>query len=85
MFGWLVWRDLILAWRRRADVLATLSAYDLGFIDSTGLNLLVRTVGDARIKHWRFIIEPELTPQVLGLFKLVQLEHFLLDADGVRA
>src|SRR5207244_2816701 len=24
MFGWLVWRDLILAWRRRADVLSTL-------------------------------------------------------------
>jgi heme exporter protein B len=24
MFGWLVWRDLILAWRRRADVLASL-------------------------------------------------------------
>ena len=24
MFSWLVWRDLILAWRRRADVLATL-------------------------------------------------------------
>ena len=24
MFAWLVWRDLILAWRRRADVLATL-------------------------------------------------------------
>ena len=24
MFGWLVWRDLMLAWRRRADVLATL-------------------------------------------------------------
>jgi len=24
MFLWLVWRDLILAWRRRADVLATL-------------------------------------------------------------
>jgi heme exporter protein B len=24
VFGWLVWRDLILAWRRRADVLATL-------------------------------------------------------------
>ena len=24
MFGWLIWRDLILAWRRRADVLATL-------------------------------------------------------------
>jgi heme exporter protein B len=24
MFAWVVWRDLILAWRRRADVLATL-------------------------------------------------------------
>jgi heme exporter protein B len=24
MFGWLVWRDLMLAWRRRSDVLATL-------------------------------------------------------------
>ena len=24
MFWWLVWRDLVLAWRRRADVLATL-------------------------------------------------------------
>src|SRR5438128_3230163 len=24
MFGWIVWRDLILAWRRRADVLASL-------------------------------------------------------------
>lgn len=24
MFRWLVWRDIILAWRRRADVLATL-------------------------------------------------------------
>jgi len=23
MFGWLVWRDLLLAWRRRSDVLAT--------------------------------------------------------------
>jgi len=23
MFGWLVWRDLVLAWRRRSDVLAT--------------------------------------------------------------
>ncbi len=24
MFGWLVWRDLVLSWRRRSDVLATL-------------------------------------------------------------
>jgi anti-anti-sigma factor len=54
----------------------------LQFIDSTGLGLLVRTVGDARIKRWRFQIEPDLPPQVLGLFKLVQLDHFLVDAHG---
>src|SRR5713101_6012676 len=37
MFRWIVWRDLILAWRRRTDVLATLfffvivvSLYPLG-------------------------------------------------------
>src|SRR6195256_2944324 len=29
MFGWLVWRDLILAWRRRTDVLATLFFFGL--------------------------------------------------------
>src|SRR5260221_2485765 len=27
MFGWLVWRDLILAWRRRADVLSTVFCF----------------------------------------------------------
>jgi anti-anti-sigma factor len=56
----------------------------LEFIDTTGLHLLVRTVGDARIKRWRFVIEPKLAPQVRGLFKLVQLDHFLLDADPAR-
>jgi len=56
----------------------------LEFIDSTGLHLLIRTVGDARIKRWRFVIEPELTPQVLGLFKLVRLDQFILSADSAR-
>ena len=52
----------------------------LKYIDSTGLHLLVRTVGEARIKHWRLWIEPDLGAQVLRLFKLVQLEDFLTGA-----
>ena len=57
---------------------------ELDFIDSTALHLLVRTVGDARIKRWQFIIEPDVSPQVMGRFKLVQLEHFLLRGDNTR-
>jgi anti-anti-sigma factor len=66
----------------RSPVRLDLSA--LEFIDSTGLHLLIRTVGDARIKRWRFVIEPELTPQVLGLFKLVRLDGFILSGDAAR-
>lgn len=60
----------------RAPVRLDLS--QLRFIDSTGLGLLVRTVGDARIKHWQFKIDSDLPPQVMGLFKMVQLDHFLV-------
>lgn len=57
----------------------------LQFIDSTGLSLLIRTVGDARIKKWRFVIDSNLTPQVRGLFKLARLEYFLTNADSATA
>jgi anti-anti-sigma factor len=55
---------------------------NLNFIDATGLHLLVRTVGDARIKHWHLRIEPRLNPQVMRLFKLVHLEGFV--AAGIK-
>ena len=35
---------------RKSPVRLDLSHLD--FIDSTGLHLLIRTVGDARMKHW---------------------------------
>lgn len=54
----------------------------LQFIDSTGLSLLVRTVGDSRMKKWRFVIDPNLAPQVRGLFKLARLEYFLTEGDS---
>lgn len=62
---------------RRTPVWLDLSR--LEFIDSTGLSLLIRTVGDARIKKWRFVIDSQLSPQVRGLFKLARLEYFLTD------
>ena len=43
----------------------------LEFIDSTGIHLLIRTVGDARIKHWNVRIEPDVSRPVMSLFKLL--------------
>jgi anti-anti-sigma factor len=51
----------------------------LEFIDSTGIRLLIQSVGDARIKGWQFQIDSELAPQVMSLFRLVHLDRFLDD------
>jgi|SRR5437588_3972899 len=48
----------------------------LEFIDSTGLHLLIRSVGDARTNGWRLEIEPELSVTVSRLFKLVHFDPF---------
>jgi anti-anti-sigma factor len=50
----------------------------LEFIDSSGIHLLVQTIGEARLKHWEVEIEPDLSPQVRRLFKLVHLDRFVL-------
>jgi anti-anti-sigma factor len=49
----------------------------LEFIDSTGLDLLIRTIGDARLRRWQLQIEPEVAPQVMRLFRLVHLDRFV--------
>lgn len=51
----------------------------LDFIDSSGIHLLVQTIGEARLKHWEVVIEPNLSPQVQRLFKLVHLDRFVLN------
>jgi anti-anti-sigma factor len=61
---------------RRSPVRLDLSK--LQFIDSAGIHLLIQTIGEARIKHWELEIEPELTPQVLRVFRLVHLDRFVL-------
>ena len=48
------------------------------FIDSTGIRLLIQTVGEARIKGWPFQIEPDVRPEVMRLFRLVRIEHFVM-------
>ncbi|HZU61977.1 MAG TPA: STAS domain-containing protein [Solirubrobacteraceae bacterium] len=53
----------------------------LEFIDSTGVRVLVQSVGDARIKRWQFQIERELAPQVASLFRLMHLDRFI-EGDG---
>ena len=54
----------------------------LEFIDSTGIHLLIQTIGDARMKGWPFRIDPDISPPVLRLLRLVHLDHFALDGDG---
>ena len=48
MFGWVLWRDLILAWRRRADVLATLWMLDevLTSLDDAAVRLSLEFMSD---------------------------------------
>ncbi len=53
----------------------------LDFIDSTGIRLIVQSVGDARIKGWQFQIDRDLSAPVASVFRLVHLDRFV-EADG---
>lgn len=48
----------------------------LAFIDSTGLHLLIRAVGDARMDGWELKIEPDISRTVSQLFQLVHFNPF---------
>jgi anti-anti-sigma factor len=48
----------------------------LEFIDSTGLHLLIRAVGDARTNGWELQIEPEVSHTVDRLFRLAHFDPF---------
>lgn len=52
---------------------------NLDFIDSTGLHLLIREFGEARVKRWELQIERDLSHQLMRLFKLVHIEHLVRD------
>jgi anti-anti-sigma factor len=63
----------------RSPVRLDLSKLD--FIDSTGVHLLVRMVGDARRKHWQLQIEPNLAPQVKHVVTVMHLERIVGGGD----
>jgi anti-anti-sigma factor len=56
----------------------TLDVSQLEFIDSTGIHLLIQTIGDARMKRWPFQIDRDVSPPVMRLLKLVHLDQFAL-------
>jgi anti-anti-sigma factor len=62
---------------RNAPVRLDLSK--LEFIDSVGIHLLIRTIGEARMKGWPFRIEPDVAPQAMRLLRLFRLDHFFID------
>jgi anti-anti-sigma factor len=61
---------------RRSPVRLDLS--NLDFTDSTGIHLLVRMLGEPRVKHWELEIEHDLSPQVMRVFKLAHLDKYIL-------
>ena len=69
-----------LALLRATNCPTRLDLSKLEFIDSTGLHVLIRAVGDARRSGWSFQIEPEVGPQVRRLFRLVDFDRFLIAA-----
>ena len=54
----------------------------LAFIDSTGIRLLIRTIGDSRMKHWEVQIEHDVAPEVMRLFRLVRWDPFVVDGPA---
>jgi anti-anti-sigma factor len=54
----------------------------LAFIDSTGIHLLIQTIGDARMKGWDFALDRDISKPVLRLLKLVHLDQFALSPEG---
>jgi anti-sigma B factor antagonist len=47
----------------------------LGFMDSTGIHLLISAINQASRDGWQFEVDPELSPQVERLFELTGLKH----------
>ena len=68
---------------KRSPVVLDLSK--LEFIDSTGIRLLVRMVGDARTTRWQLQIEPHVTEPVMQVLKLAHVERILASGDTTTA
>lgn len=54
---------------------------ELDFIDSTGIDLLVRIAGAARTNGWQLQIEPDLAPNVKRVLALTGVERIVMGCD----
>lgn len=64
----------------RSPVRLDLSKLD--FIDSTGINLLVRMLGDALVIRWQLQIEPDLAPQVKHVITTMGVGYIVSGGDS---
>ncbi len=63
--------------QQRRPVVLDLS--ELEFMDSSGLHLMIDELQEARVGDWSLRIDPNIAPQVLRLFRLVELDRLILD------
>lgn len=47
----------------------------LGFMDSTGIHVLIRAFNHSRADGWQFEVDPDLSAQVEVLFKVTDMER----------
>jgi stage II sporulation protein AA (anti-sigma F factor antagonist) len=57
---------------------------NLEFMDSTGLQSLVKAINDAESSGWRLHIDQRMSPQVARLLQLVQFERLIPGYDSDR-
>ncbi len=58
----------------------------LQFIDSSGLEVLAGAIRSAGNSRWRFVIAPDLAPQVSSVFRLTAFDRFAgIDRDEPSA
>ncbi len=69
---------------RAMRVPVSLDLSGLQYVDSTGVRLLIQSLGDARMKRWQFQLEGEVGPKVLSVFRMVHLNRFVDSAPPVR-
>ena len=74
--------------RRRLDQLRAdgssvlLDLSSLGFMDSTGLRLMIDMLQSSQQDGWNLRIASDLSPQVLRLFRLVHFDRLIVDAPS---
>jgi anti-anti-sigma factor len=76
--------DARLGQLRAEHVAVRLDLSKLQFMDSSGLQVLLRSITDARENGWNLEIDPHRSPVVQRLFELTGIDRHLLDASGSR-